>query len=128
MTIGQTIGKVVDNFAITNDAGDKVQLKLTYDFSTATDTDIKSWLCGNRRISLQRPSRAKSKAELESMNDQTIMAIDAGKKFKTRAERVAIYTAMGLPQELAELAIDNPTKFHQAMATVETETVEAETK
>jgi len=87
MTLGQAIGKVVDNFAITNDAGDKVQVKLTYDFSTATDADIKSWLCGNRRIALQRPARAKSRAELQGLNGMTIMAIDAGKKVKTLAEK-----------------------------------------
>ena len=88
-TLGKLIGKVVDNFAITNDAGDKVQLRLTFDYSTATDTDIKNWLNGNRRIALQRPARAMSKVELESMNGSTIIAIDAGKKVKTKAERIA---------------------------------------
>lgn len=88
MNLGQIIGKVVDNFAITNDNGDKVQLKLTFDFSTSTDVDIKSWLCGNRRIALQRPARAMSRDELESINNTTIIAIDAGKKVKTKAERI----------------------------------------
>lgn len=88
INLGQLIGKVVDNFAITNDAGDKVQLKLTFDFSTSTDMDIKSWLCGNRRIALQRPARAMSREELIELNNTTIMAIDAGKKVKTKAERV----------------------------------------
>lgn len=122
MTLGQTIGRVIDNFAITNDAQDKVQVRLIYDFSTASDTDIRSWLCGNRRIALQRPARSKSKAELESLNGMTIMAVDAGKKVKTRAERVAVYTALGLPTDLAEMAVDNPAQFQEAMATVNTET------
>ena len=87
-TIGNMIGKVIDNFAITNDNGDKVQLKLTFDYSTASDVDIVSWLNGNRRIALQRPARAMSKVELESMNNTTIMATDAGKKVKTKAERI----------------------------------------
>ncbi len=87
-SIGKQIDKVIDNFAITNDNGDKVQLKLTFDYSTATDIDIISWLNGNRRIALQRPARAMDKAELESMNNTTIMAIDAGKKVKTKAERI----------------------------------------
>ncbi len=87
-TLGEMIGKVVDNFAITNDAGDKVQLKLTFDFSTSSDVDIKSWLCGNRRIALQRPARAMSDEELKALNDTVIIAIDAGKKVKTKAERI----------------------------------------
>ena len=87
-TLGSLIGKVVDNFAITNDNGDKVQLKLMFDFSTATDVDIKSWLCGNRRIALQRPARAMSADELKALNDTTIIAVDAGKKVKTKAERI----------------------------------------
>ena len=87
-SIGKYIGKVVDNFTITNDDDDKVQLRITFDFSTASDVDVKSWLCGNRRIALQRPARAMDRAELESMNNTVIMAIDAGKKVKTKAERI----------------------------------------
>ena len=86
--LGELIGKVVDNSAITNDDDEKVQLKLTFDFSTSSDIDIKAWLCGNRRIALQRPARAMSREELESINNTVIMAIDAGKKVKTKAERI----------------------------------------
>ena len=108
--LGELIGKVVDNFAITNDDGDKVQLKLTFDFSTSTDVDIKSWLCGNRRIALQRPARAMSREELESINNTVIMAIDAGKKVKTKAERIkeaqATIAALkaNFPEEYANMA------------------------
>ena len=118
MTLGQTIGKVRHSFTITNDAKEKVQLALILDFSTCTDADIKDWLCSNRIIAFQRPSRALSAEELKGLDGQTIMAIDAGKKVKSRAERIAIYTALGLPTELAELAVDNPGKFQEAMATI----------
>ena len=87
-SLGQLIGKAVDNFAITNDEGDKVQLKLTFDYSTATNIDIKSWLNGNRRIALQRPARAMDKNELKALDNTTVIAIDAGKKVKTKAERI----------------------------------------
>jgi len=113
--LGTLIGKVIDNFSITNDAGDKVQLRLTFDFSTSTDNEIKSWLCGNRRIALQRPARAMSKDELNDLNNTTIMAIDAGKKVKTRAEKIKVYTSMGLPENMAIMAVDNPGKFQEAM-------------
>ena len=114
-TLGQMIGKCIDNFAITNDSEDKVQIKLTFDYSTASDSEIKSWLNGNRRIALQRPARAMSKVELNDLNDTTIFAIDAGKKVKTRAEKLSVYIAMGLPKHIAELAIDEPAKFKEVM-------------
>ena len=121
MGLGTTIGKVTDNFTITNDAGDKVQIRLTYDFSTATDADIKSWLSGNRRIALQRPSRSLSRTELEELNGQTLMAIDAGKKVKSREERITVYTAIGVPRDLAELAVDDPGRFQELMKQVDTD-------
>jgi len=88
--IGELIGKVVDNFSITNDEGDKVQLKITFDYSTASNVDIVSWLNGNRRIAGQRPWRAMSKGELEELNGTTILATEAGKKIKTKAEKVKL--------------------------------------
>ena len=53
-TLGQMIGTVTDTFSITNARGEKVQISVKWDFTTSTDTDIKSWLCGNRRIAFQR--------------------------------------------------------------------------
>lgn len=108
-TLGEIIGKVVDNFAITNDEGDKVQLKLMFDYSTATNVDIKSWLNGNRRIALQRPARAMDKEELKALDNTTVIAIDAGKKVKTKAERIkeaqATMAALkaNYPEELANI-------------------------
>jgi len=118
-TLGQMIGKCIDNFAITNDSEDKVQIKLTFDYSTASDNEIKSWLNGNRRIALQRPARAMSKVELNDLNDTIIMAIDAGKKVKTRQEKVNSYIAMGLPEGVAIMAVDNPMKFKEVMDNME---------
>lgn len=86
--IGKLIGKAVDNFSITNDNGDKVQLKVEFDYTTSSDIEIISWLNGNRRIALQRPARAMSRDELEGMNNTVIIAVDAGKKVKTKAERI----------------------------------------
>ena len=86
--IGRLIGKAVDNFSITNDNGDKVQLKVDFDYTTSSDIEITSWLNGNRRIALQRPARAMSRDELEGMNNTVIIAVDAGKKVKTKAERI----------------------------------------
>jgi len=116
--LGSLIGMVVDNFSITNDAKDKVQVRLTFDFNGASNGDIINWLVGNRRIALQRPARAMSKSELENLNGTVVIASDAGKKVKTRAEKLAVYTSIGLPLAMAELAIDNPEGFKNAMAAV----------
>lgn len=119
MGLGATIGVIVDNFTITNDDQDKVQLSVKWDFRTATDADIKSWLCGNRRIAFQRPSRAMNKAELESCDKSTIPAIDAGKKVKTRQQRINELMAIGLTEPFAIMAIDEPDKFQTAQRIAE---------
>ena len=113
MGLGQTIGRVVDNFTITNDADEKVQMRVTWDFSTASDADIKSWLCGNRRIAFQRPSRSLSVSELRDISETTIMAIDAGKKVKSleeqKQEARAILAALknAHPEEYARIMAEN---------------------
>jgi hypothetical protein len=113
--LGQLIGQLIDHFSITNDDGDTVQLTLTFDFSTSSDAEIKSWLCGNRRIAYQRPARAMSKDELTDMNNTVIMANEAGRKVKSKAEKVAAYMAMGIPEDVAIMAVDNPMAFKKAM-------------
>lgn len=115
MALGKTIGKIVHSFSITNHAKEEVKLSVTFDFSTCTDQDIKSWLVSDRTIAFQRPTRLLSAAEIEAINGTTIMAQDAGKKVKSRAERIAELTAIGIPAALAEMAVDNPAAFAEAM-------------
>ena len=120
--IGMLIGKVTHAFNITNHGKEKVQVSVTLDFTTSSDADIKSWLASNRVIAGQRSWRALSKGELEELDNRTFLANAIGRKVKSRAEQIAVYVNMGLPETLAELAVDNPTKFQEAMHTVETET------
>jgi len=114
-TLGQTIGKVRHTGSVKNDAGDKVQLSVTIDFSTCTNVDVKSWLCANRFIAGQRPWRALSEDEIRSLDGQTIRADEIGRKVKSRAERIATYTSMGLPEAMAIVAVDDPNKFQAIM-------------
>ena len=106
--LGELIGLAVDNFSITNDGGDKVQLKITFDYTTASNMDIVSWLNGNRRIAGQRPWRAMSKSELEELSGSTIIATEAGKKVKTKAEKVKEARAV-----LAALKASDPDLFNE---------------
>lgn len=118
-TLGQIIGKVRHTFSITNDAGDKVQLAIWIDYSTATNTDVIGWVVSNRVIAGQRPWRALSKGELEALDNTTIMATEIGRKVKSRAEKIATYMATGLTEDFAIMALDEPVKFAKAQAMVE---------
>jgi len=116
VTIGQAIGVVKHNLDITLDNGTKANAKVHIDFTSATDIDIKSWLCSNRVISGQRAWRKMSLHEFEhNVNDATFTASAIGQKVKTRAEKVATYTSMGLPLDLANIAVDDPVQFQVIM-------------
>lgn len=120
LTLGQTIGKVDDNFSITNDAGDKIQLRISFDFSTSSDNDVKSWLAGNRRIALQRPTRTMSAEEIKGLSGTVIMAIDAGKKVKSLSERKAEAKAT-----MAALKTNFPEEYEAVMEEMGSAKVEA---
>jgi len=92
-TLGQMIGLVEDNFKVTNNAGVETQLRVKYDFSTTPDADIKSWLCGNRRISAQRPMRSLTSEQIKEIDGATINALDCGKKVKSDEQVKAEYKA-----------------------------------
>ena len=118
-TLGRMIGRIKHNLSITNDAKEKVQLGITIDFSTATDLDIKGWAVSNRVIAGQRPWRSLSEDELLDLDGQTIMAVDIGRKVKSRQERIASYTSMGLPLNLAETAVDSPDRFQNLIKSID---------
>ncbi len=115
-SLGLIIGQVKDSFKVTNDAGDTVNLQIEYDFSGSTNQEIISWLCGNRRIAMQRPLRKLSAKELEDLDGQTVPASNAGKKMKSQEEQIegfmAAFTAQGIDIEtarkLATAAVENP--------------------
>ena len=114
-TLGQVIGKIKHTGSVKNDNGDKYQMTVTIDFTTASDIDVRSWLCANRFIAGQRPWRALSLDELRELDGQTFVATEIGRKVKSRTERIAGYTSMGLPESMAIIAVDQPAKFHAMM-------------
>lgn len=85
-TLGKMIGVVEDNFEVTNSREQKVKLTVKFDFTTASDADVKSWLCGNRRIAFQRPARSLSVDELKALSGKTVIAQNAGQKVKSAEE------------------------------------------
>ena len=121
LTIGQAIGVVKHNLDITLDNGTKANAVVKIDFTNTSDADIASWLCSNRVISGQRAWRKMSLNEFnEDVDGMTFQANVIGQKVKTRSERIAVYTGMGLPLDLATLAVDDPTKFQTIMDSIDT--------
>ena len=118
--LGAIIGKVKHAFNITNNAGDKVTLHVTVDFSTSHDNDICNWLVSNRIIAGQRPWRGLSAIELNDLNGRTFIASDIGKKVKSREEQVNDLVNAGLPMALARFAVDNPEKFQDVIKGIDT--------
>ena len=106
-TLGAIIGKVKHSFSITNDDKEKVQVSVTFDFSTCTDTDVKSWLCGNRAIVLQRPLRALSITEIAKIDGTVIDASHAGRKVQSVEEKlnaaIAALRSIGMNEQADEL-------------------------
>jgi hypothetical protein len=78
-----------------------------------------AWATSNRVIAFQRVLRKLDADEIAELDGTTIHALDAGKTIKSRSERIRAYTAMGIPENIAELAIDNPGKFMELMSNVE---------
>lgn len=85
-TIGQQIGVVEHTLSITNSKDEKATINIKIDFSTASDTEIKSWLCSNRGIAGQRPWRSLTKAEIMELNGRTFDACSIGTKPKSMIE------------------------------------------
>lgn len=114
--IGSVIGKVKDTFKTTNEAGESVTISVEYDFTRSSDNDIKEWLCGNRRIAMQRPLRKLSAKEIESIDGTIIPAENAGKKVVSKEEYIQgfmnLFIGQGIDEvtarKLAETAVDNP--------------------
>jgi len=123
-TLGKMVGVITDTFKVTNDKGDEVTIRMRYDFSTCSDNDIRSWLAGNRRISAQRPLRGLSVDEIKALDGSTIMANEAGRKVKSREEKIRELVNAGLPENLAKFAVDNPERFEQVVGNISTENQE----
>jgi len=121
-TLGQMIGVIRHAHSVTNDGGDKVSMTINIDCNSASDNDVRSWIASNRVIAGQRAWRALSKDELTELDNRTFIATQIGRKVKSRAEQIAVYVNMGLTQALAEIAVDDPTRFQNAMANVEAQT------
>ena len=118
--LGALIGTIKHALSITNNNDAKTSITVSFDFTSASDTDIKSWLCGSRAIAFQRPTRSLTLDEINDLDGTVVVASDAGKKIKSRSEQIATYTstfiASGVDDEkaseLATALVDNPSALN----------------
>ena len=98
----------------------KHALNVRLDYSGLTMGEVLGWADDNRVIALQRPLRAMNDDELDAhvAGGLSIHARDCGAKTKTRAERIGEMVRAGMPEALATLAVDDPTKFAALMANI----------
>ena len=115
-TLGQTIGIVRHACSVTNNSNDKTSITIGIDFTNASDSDIKSWLVGNRVIAFQRPTRSLSLDEIQALDGTTIAASDAGVKIKSRSEKIASYVNAGIPESIASAIVDGAISSDKMLA------------
>lgn len=105
--LGMLIGSVRHTFGIMANDGSKRSVNVTFDFSTSTDDEIKSWLVGNRAIAAQKPPKSMTMAEaLEVYDGKVIFASEAGKKAESESQvvaKMASQMASKTPEEKAAL-------------------------
>ncbi len=116
--LGQMLGVVSDNFSVKNKQDQTVSLNVKYDFTDASDQDIKSWVCGNRRIAFQRSLRVLSDKEISELSGKTFNASTLGQKIENEDTKINRLVLNGLPVELATIAVRDPEKFKGVMQEV----------
>jgi len=121
-TLGAAIGLVQHTFKTTLADGEtSVTVKLGFDFTSATDADIKSWLVSNRIIAFQRPARLLTASELGALDGQTIIATNAGQKIQSKHAKItsAIATLRALGETSA--ADELEAKYNEKLESEKTE-------
>lgn len=88
-------------------------LPVEMDFTGATREELIEWAIGDRRVAAQRWLRTKTPEYLNELSKSgfRIHAREAGHQVKTREEKVNELVAMGVPQAVAEVIVDDPSKL-----------------
>ena len=90
------------------------------DYSGMALSAVFDYADDNRIIALQRPLRPLGDDECAKLLREPIRvhATACGGKITTPAERIAALIASGMPEPLARLAVTDPTKFAELMASM----------
>ena len=98
----------------------KHNIAVELDFNGVDPKQILEWAADNRTIALQRVLRATSDDYLTKLakTPLKIHAVACGSRIETPEERIKKLVAAGMPETLARLSVENPTKFAELMASV----------
>lgn len=120
-TLGKSIGLVFHTFKTTLDNGDSATVKIGFDFTSASDLEIQSWLVSNRVIAFQRPARMLTASELKALDGSTIVATSAGQKIQSKHAKItsAIATLRALGETAAADELEQ--KYNEKLEAEKTE-------
>lgn len=99
-------------------AGFAAIVPVEMDFNGCDDITVRQLASRSLRIDLQRVLRTKTPEYLNELA-RTGLKInwrDAGRDIRTRDDKIAELVAAGMPERLAVLSIDDPTRFAELMA------------
>jgi len=101
----------------------KQRLNVSIDYNGVSDDTLKRWATSNRVIALQRNLRTLPTKTLNEMasNGFKVHANDCGKKIVSREQRIEdVANQYNVSEKVATVIVDDPQKFAQLMAEVET--------
>lgn len=92
-------------------------INVELDFTGCTREELIEWAVSDRKIAAQRWLRSKTPEYVQELQKKgfRVHAREAGKQVKTREEKITEFVNMGIPQNIAEIAVDNPEKLEQMM-------------
>ena len=97
----------------------KHNINIELDFTNIDNAQILQWAADNRVIALQRVLRATDDEYITSLGGKlAVHATACGSKLETPTEKIAKLIAAGMPPAMAKLAVENPMKFEQLMASL----------
>jgi len=102
------------------DCGDSFTTVIEIDYSGVDQESILEWATSNRVIAFQRSLRKLTRDECKALVRDgaiTVHAPNAGHKIESESERINRLVNLGIPRNVAELAVRNP----QALASVTAE-------
>ncbi len=107
--------KLTTTRTITNNAGDKVNVTFTVDFSNASEEDMANWALSNRVISGQKVWRELSKDEImTNVNGKTFDARNIGKSIVSKDKQIKkVAETFGVDYEIAKTIVENPELIKQ---------------
>lgn len=104
--------KTVKSGKVTLDSGEEWTGTYAVSWAGATERQRDNWAASNRWIVFQRGLRKLSLAEVENMTDEhgvlNFNALTAGQKVMSEQERIEKLVALGIPANVAKLALQNP--------------------